>query len=201
MAAEAGKPEIEDWARRALERWPDVPHLYGWLRLDRRGRWLLRGEAISRPQILEVINANYSVDARGCWYFQNGPQRGYVALDAAPLILHAPDAGDALGCHLGRPVGALRRVALDEGGGLWLDTALGPGWLCDRDLDWALARLADRDGRAVDEALAAALDQPSGTATALRLQVDGVALPVERIDEAGIAAAFGYVREPDASLR
>ena len=31
----------EDWARRAMQRWPNVPHLYGWLRLDRRGRWLI----------------------------------------------------------------------------------------------------------------------------------------------------------------
>ena len=148
---------MEDWAQRAMQRWPNVPALFSWLALDRRGRWLIRGELITRPQIIEVISANYGVDPRGCWYFQNGPQRGYIALDAAPLILHAPASGDALGCHLGRPVGAVRRAALDEGGGLWLDTGLGPGWLSDRDLDWAFERMTTADGTALETALAAAL--------------------------------------------
>src|SRR3546814_4722559 len=69
---------VEDWVQRALARWPNVPALYGWLRLDRRGRWLIRDEPISRPQIIDTINRNYAADARGCWYFQNGPQRGYM---------------------------------------------------------------------------------------------------------------------------
>lgn len=192
-------PDIEDWARRAMQRWPNVPHLYGWLRLDRRGRWLIRGEPISRPQIIETIAANYTVDARGCWYFQNGPQRGYLALAAAPLILSAPAAGDALDCHLGTPAGAVSRAALDEGGGLWLLTARGPGWLTDRDLHWALDRLSTRDGSSIDEALAAALAQPSATATVLQLIVDGVAIAIERLDESEVAGEFGFVREPTAS--
>lgn len=192
-------PDIEDWARRAMQRWPNVPHLYGWLRLDRRGRWLIRGELITRPQIIETIAANYSVDARGCWYFQNGPQRGYMAIDAAPLILSAPAEGDALDSHLGKPVGAVSRAALDEGGGLWLVTARGPGWLTDRDLDWALDRLSTTDGTTVDEAMSAALAQASGALTALQLTLDGVAIAVERFDEADIAAEFGFVREPTAS--
>lgn len=191
--------DIEDWARRAMARWPNVPHLYGWLRLDRRGRWLIRGELITRPQIIETINANYSVDPRGCWYFQNGPQRGYVALDAAPLILHAPANGERLVSYQGRPVGAIRRAALDEGGGLWFDTERGAGWLNDRDLGWALARLTGARGITLDEALPAALAQASGTATALQLSIDGRAVPVERLDEAEVGPEFGFVREPTAS--
>ena len=31
---------------RAMTRWPDVPAVYGWLSLDRRGRWLIRGETL-----------------------------------------------------------------------------------------------------------------------------------------------------------
>ena len=192
-------PDIEDWARRAMQRWPNVPHLYGWLALDRRGRWLIRGEEITRPQIIETIAANYTVDARGCWYFQNGPQRGYMALHAAPLILSAQASGDALDTHVGKPAGAVSRAAIDEGGGLWLVTARGPGWLTDRDLDWALDRLGAADGSSVEQAMAAALAQASGTATALKLTLDGWAVPVERIDEADVAAEFGFVREPTAS--
>ncbi len=193
------EPSIEDWARRALQRWPNVPHLYGWLRLDRRGRWLIRGELITRPQIIETIAANYAFDARGCWYFQNGPQRGYMALDAAPLILSAPADGDALDTHLAKPAGKVSRVALDEGGGLWMVTQRGPGWLTDRDLDWALARISTIDGTNLDEAMAQALAQPSGSATRLQLTLDGAAIPIERLDERDVPAHFYFVTEPTAS--
>ncbi|MDB5974431.1 MAG: hypothetical protein JWR07_1191, partial [Nevskia sp.] len=47
---------MEDWVQRSLARWPNVPALFGWLALDRRGRWLIQGELISRPQIIETIN-------------------------------------------------------------------------------------------------------------------------------------------------
>ena len=82
---------MEDWVHRAMARWPNVPALYGWLSLDRRGRWRIQNETISRPQIIDTFNRNYAADEQGRWYFQNGPQRGYgrdeanspgIALDA-----------------------------------------------------------------------------------------------------------------------
>ncbi len=179
-------------------RWPNVPHVHGWLRLDRRGRWLIKDEVISRPQIVDTINANYAVDERGTWYFQNGPQRGYVALDAAPLMLNAPAEGDALSTHLGTPAGAVSRVAIDEVGGLWLLTARGPGWLADRDLDWALQRLVSDQGLVDEARLAAVLALPPGAATGLALQWQGQRLALERIDEAGVPEAFDFLREPEA---
>lgn len=188
--------QIEPWAQRAMLRWPNVPHVYGWLRLDRRGRWLIKEEVISRPQIVDTINANYAADQRGAWYFQNGPQRGYVALDAAPLMFSAPAEGDALSTHLGTPAGAVSRVAIDEGGGLWLLTARGPGWLADRDLDWALQRLVSDQGLVDEARLAAVLALPPGAATGLALQLRGRCLALERIDEAGVPEAFGFLREP-----
>lgn len=190
--------ELEPWAQRALLRWPNVPHLYGWLRLDRRGRWLIQNAVISRPQIIDTIAANYSCDARGAWFFQNGPQRGYVALDAAPLILRAPADGDALLSHLGKPAGAVSQVALDEHGALWLNTARGPGLLDDRDLDWALQRLVTATGPVDETTLAAVLGLPSGAATTLSLRLAGQRLAVMRVDEAGIPAAFGFQRAPSA---
>ena len=75
---------MEDWVLRALAKWPDVPALFGWLSLDRRGRWYVRGEPISRPQIIDTIGRNYAADEQGRWYFQNGPQRGYVSCETAP---------------------------------------------------------------------------------------------------------------------
>ncbi|WP_428382869.1 DUF2946 family protein [Nevskia ramosa] len=199
MTEPSVEPSIEPWAQRAMLRWPNVPHLYGWLRLDRRGRWLIKDEVISRPQIVDTINANYVADERGAWYFQNGPQRGYVALDAAPLMLSAPAEGDALSTHLGTPAGDVLRAAIDEHGGLWLLTARGPGWLTDRDLDWALQRLVSDQGLVDESRLAAVLALSPGAATGLAIELQAQRLALERIDEAGVPAAFGFLREPEAA--
>lgn len=45
---------FEPWGHRALDKWPNVPALYGWLPLDRHGRWRIRGETISGPQIIDT---------------------------------------------------------------------------------------------------------------------------------------------------
>src|ERR1700712_3913736 len=80
---------MEPWALKAMQRWPNVPALFGWLSLDRRGRWLIKDELITRPQIIDTINANYGVDEHGRWFFQNGPQRGFMQLAYAPFVVHA----------------------------------------------------------------------------------------------------------------
>jgi hypothetical protein len=61
----------------AMARWPDVPAVYGWLALDRRGNWLLKdpaGEGLGRVgnvALRDFIARNYAADDRGRWYFQN----------------------------------------------------------------------------------------------------------------------------------
>ncbi|MDE2161082.1 MAG: DUF2946 family protein, partial [Burkholderiales bacterium] len=84
----------------ALRKWPHVPHCYGWLALDARGDWYMRDERIQaagpfpRPRgsriehekLRAVIERNYGHDAAGAWFFQNGPQRVYVELEAAPWV-------------------------------------------------------------------------------------------------------------------
>lgn len=186
---------MEDWVKRAIARWPDVPALFGWLTLDRRGRWLIKGETISRPQIIDTINRNYAADAHGRWYFQNGPQRGYMRLEYAPLLLRV-DAGGGLVAHTGAAVRQVSRAFLDEEGALLLATELGPGLLAEAELDWALQRL-EQSGAAVDEAqLAAALELPSGTATPLLLRCGEEPVPVQRLDAAAMPRALGFVREP-----
>ena len=83
-----------------MAKWPHVPHCYGWLGLDARGDWYLRdaatqaagpfpqakGERIEHDKLRAFITRNYSVDARGCWFFQNGPQRVYVELETSPVV-------------------------------------------------------------------------------------------------------------------
>lgn len=190
---------MEDWVKRALQRWPNVPALFGWLRLDRRGRWLIKDELISRPQIIDTIASNYAADEQGRWYFQNGPQRGYVALDHMPLLLRTADDG-SLHTHTGLRVEHIDAVFLDEEGSLLLSTEHGPAALDAADLSWALERLRTEAGPASEEALLAALSQASGTVTALRIEVaPGRSLPVSRLDDADAPAQLGFVREPQAN--
>ena len=186
---------MEDWVTRALEKWPNVPHLYGWLGLDRRGRWLIKGETISRPQIIDTINRNYAADPHGRWYFQNGPQRGYVALAYAPLVLRVDGRGQLV-THTDLPVEHAAAAYLDEYGALMLGTEHGPGLLDDQDLGWALARL-HAGGSAVDEEqLAGALALPSGKLTGLQLHIGGARVQLQRLDLADAPRTLGFVRDP-----
>jgi hypothetical protein len=86
-----------------MAKWPNVPAVYGWLQLDRRGNWRIKGERVGNPALREFICRNYQPDSRGCWFFQNGPQRVFVALAYTPLVVHYEGEGEALIDHCGRP--------------------------------------------------------------------------------------------------
>lgn len=188
---------MEEWVHRALKRWPNVPALYGWLKLDRRGRWLIKGETITRPQIIDVINANYACDQRGCWYFQNGPQRGYVQLEYAPLVLRAH--GETLIAHTGALVRQPTQAFIDETGALLFATEHGPGALIDDELDWALTRMRV-ESRAVNETdVADALSLPSWTATSMTIRVNARELVLTRLDSDQAPSHLGFVRQPMTS--
>lgn len=190
---------MEDWVNTALKRWPNVPALYGWLSLDRRGRWRIRGEIISRPQIIDTINRNYAADARGQWFFQNGPQRGYMALEYTPMVLHV-DAGGRLFTHTGLDVEAPRAVYLDDEGAVLVDSAVGAGVLGDDSLNWVLARMTGERGDLPDaeleQGIIEALARPSGASTGLYLSLAGRRLPLQRLDRAAAPAALGFVQLP-----
>jgi len=187
---------MEDWVHRAMARWPNVPALFGWLALDRRGRWSIRGEVITRQQIIDTINRNYAPDEHGRWYFQNGPQRGYMQLGYTPLVLWTRDGGDYLQTHTGLRVRQPSAAWLDEEGSLLLQTEHGPALLSDTELDWALARLQVQ-GAPMDEAqLAAALALPAGRDTGLVLQWGAARLELQRIDSFQVERQLGFVRDP-----
>jgi len=122
---------------RSMAKWPDVPAVYGWLGLDRRGNWLIKGEKIGNRALREFIGRNYQSDAQGRWFFQNGPQRVFVALAYTPLVLHFE--GEALLDHCGRPFQP-ELALLDEEGSVLMLGKPGIGLLDDRDL----AGYADR---------------------------------------------------------
>lgn len=185
---------MDDWVERALARWPNVPALFGWLRLNQRGQWLIQDGVITNQRIIDVMGRNYDCDEHGRWFFQNGPQRGYVALDYTPLVLFAqPD--DGLLTHTRLPVTQTTTALLDQTGALVLNTEHGPGVLSDHDLDWALDRLraADDDTEA---AIEKALTQPDGSVTSLTLNAPGGNVPIQRCDAHNIPDMLGFVREP-----
>ena len=190
---------MDDWVLRAMARWPNVPALFGWLGLDRRGRWLIKNEIISHPRIIETIDRNYAHDEHGRWFFQNGPQRGYIALASAPLVLRAaPDDPDALVTHTNRRVTQPGAAYLDEEGALVLTTEHGPGEIVGSELDWALHRLR-RDGRPIAESdLMSALETVSGQMTRMTLLLSDAELPVGRLDFAAAPDKLGFVRDPVA---
>ena len=128
---------------RSMAKWPNVPAVYGWLALDRRGNWLIKGERIANHALRDFISRNYEADARGCWYFQNGPQRVFVRLAYTPLVVHYQE-GDTLLDHRGLAFAAAQTFLDDEGSVLFAGEG-SVALLDDRDL----GRFADRaDGLA-----------------------------------------------------
>ncbi len=181
---------MDDIVKAALAKWPNVPHCYGWLALDARGQWFMRddrvqaqgpfpqvkGSRIDHEKLLAFIHRNYEADAQGCWYFQNGPQRVYLELEATPWVWRlsrddAPTANStnngamAVTSHTGRTTTAAATY-LDAQGRLFIDTPIGIGLV--HTLDMHLA--ADEVQR-------------------------GVWVPQD-VDFAAMPGRFGFVRSP-----
>lgn len=137
---------MDDAVKAALAKWPNVPHCYGWLALDARGDWFMRddrvqaagpfpsarGSRVLHDKLVGFIERNYVSDAQGCWFFQNGPQRVYVELEAAPMVWRVDDAG-LLTSHHGVATSA-QDCFVDEHGRLFIDTALGLGLVHTMDM-------------------------------------------------------------------
>ena len=128
---------MDELVARSLAKWPNVPAVYGWLSLDRRGSWRIKGERIANTALRDFIGRNYEPDGEGRWYFQNGPQRVYVALAYTPLVVHYE--GDALVDQCGRPFPEQACYQDDEGSVLIQGNG-SVALLDDRDL----ARFAER---------------------------------------------------------
>jgi hypothetical protein len=190
---------MDDIVKQALAKWPNVPHCYGWLALDARGNWRMRderaqhfnlpGDKLSNAALVAFITRNYAADERGCWYFQNGPQRVYVQLEATPYIVRTdPAAGWML--HTGASLGPLEEVLLTETGALVLRAGAVVAQLDDRDFADVLPRLQLDGAIVADEVL---LEWIEGQAHGA-LSLDGV--PLQRIAADQLAARFGYVSVP-----
>jgi len=193
---------MDDIVKQALAKWPNVPHCYGWLALDARGVWRmcderaqhlgLAGDKLTQPALLGFINRNYAADQRGCWYFQNGPQRVYLNLEATPYIART-DPQQGLVLHTGEAVAAIDQAFLTGSGELIVQSGAKVAQLDDRD-GAQLMQMLDIDGEpASDEALMAWLEGGMG---GLALRYRGQQLAVERIERGEVATRFHFTRIP-----
>ena len=193
---------MDDIVKQAMAKWPNVPHCYGWLALDARGNWRMRDEAAQRadapgdkltnPTLVGFINRNYAHDGKGNWYFQNGPQRVYVNLEATPFIART-DPGQGFVLQTGQAMSAPDAVFMTETGAVVLQAGEFVAQLDDRDVAQVLARM-EIDGKAAsDEAIVAWLEDD---AEALTLKVGEQRVPVERLAAEALPRRFGYVQLP-----
>ncbi len=187
---------MDDIVRQAMAKWPNVPDVYGWLSLDRRGNWLIKGESIGNEALIAFIGRNYQHDIEGRWFFQNGPQRVFVALACAPFVYRVASAEHealALDTHTGLRVNGINSACLDELGTLLLDTGHGPGAVYDLDLDRLSPHFADAHGLALDDDTLEAMLDDTQTPLALWLRFGDARIKVTRIRSDAIARHFGFL--------
>jgi len=192
----------------AIARWPDVPAVFGWLSLTARGQWRLHpdgkateggpGESIQNTQIQRFINRNYTSDEAGRWFFQNGPQRVFVRLDAAPLIASMDTGNGTLLSHLGETLSDVCAWFVTCEGNLYFESSHGAGCVIDRDLGTLADTLQTPDGQTLaqwwesgGQAQTKVLD-PSG-----RYPVLSQSTPLVRLaDHASVPDLLGFIANP-----
>ncbi len=160
---------MDDLVLAAMAKWPRVPACHGWLGLSARGQWFMRDDAaqaagsfeqgfdskalggrqvgraaargseLQHEALIAFIGRNYQPDELGRWFFQNGPQRVYVELQATPLVWRISSEG-SVADHTGQPA-RVEQAVVDERGWLYfqcerglglvhtLDTAIAAEWL------------------------------------------------------------------------
>ncbi|MBI4207563.1 MAG: DUF2946 family protein [Betaproteobacteria bacterium] len=192
---------MDEIVLRGMAKWPNVPAVFGWLSLDRRGRWRIKGERINNAMVSAFIGRNYEHDAEGRWFFQNGPQRVFVMPDYTPLvyrIVSAAGAPLALECHTGRAVATVQGGWLDEHGTLLLESEYGVGLVHDRDLDRLFPYLIDANGNPLEEEvleqLMKLLERQREAPLWLKFRENSI--QVEPIRSGDVAQRFGFVARP-----
>jgi hypothetical protein len=188
---------MDDSVVAAIAKWPNVPAVFGWLKLTARGEWRLRGERIGNAALRDFIGRNYAHDERGRWYFQNGPQRVYVELEATPWVVRVDPAG-ALSMHTGARPTACTGAALLDDARFVLDTELGPALVDDRDAAIFVRALTDPFGLPLNErGIERWLDGKDEAFVApARLRVAGAPCRIERLRFEQLEVRYGFVRTP-----
>ena len=104
-----------------------------------------KGSRVEHVKLAEFIGRNYVQDARGCWYFQNGPQQVFVELEATPWIWRVQQQAGSVQIHshtgAALAVADVQQVLLDEQGALYLLAPQGLGMVHTQDMLDAAAAL------------------------------------------------------------
>lgn len=190
---------MDEVVLRSIVKWPNVPAVYGWLQLDRRGNWLIKGDRVSNPGVVAFIGRNYAADEQGRWYFQNGPQRVFVTLEYTPFVIAtAGSAAPVLQANTGRSLERVSGAWIDQTGSLLLRWTAGLGVVNDRDLAAVSTLFTDAHGRpASDSVLARAFDADTRRfATGLHFDYADNRVPVGRIRAEEVPQKFGFDPDP-----
>jgi hypothetical protein len=192
---------MDEIVLRGMAKWPNVPSVYGWLCLDGRGHWLIKGDQITNPGVIAFIGRNYAHDEQGRWFFQNGPQRVFVSLEHAPFVYRVVNAGHAaleFEAHVGKPVTSVSGAWIDEYGVVLLETEHGIGTVHDGDLDRLLPSFVDAKGFPLHEAALEKLLEriEGGQSVALWLAFRRRDIRVEPIRSSTVPERFGFIAHP-----
>jgi hypothetical protein len=193
---------MDELVKQSLTKWPNVPHCYGWLALDARGAFRMRDEAaqaanhpgdiIRHESLLAFIYRNYDCDTRGAWYFQNGPQRVYVELEATPFIARTdPELGFVL--HDRIPVREIDQIYMTDAGQLIIQSRQKIAMLDPSDLAHCLAMLYVEDHAIADDDLLTWLSAPNQP---LQIKLGQLLKSVEWIDSNQLQKRFGFITHP-----
>jgi hypothetical protein len=186
---------MDEIVQRAIAKWPDVPAVFGWLSLDSRGNWAIKGERIQNRVITDFIGRNYGCDSEGRWFFQNGPQKVFVTLEYTPWVIRTQGLDKAsLVTHIGTSVSTPNAAWLDEGGHLLIEFEAQIGLVHDHDLAALVPYICDEQRRPLEDptVLVSAASEP-GHAW-LRLATGAVQLG--KIWKQELPSRFGYDPDP-----
>jgi len=192
---------MDESVLRGMSRWPNVPMVFGYLRLDERGHWILQGRRLEHIKTIAFMNRNYDRDDHGRWYFQNGPQRVFVTLSYTPWVYRLTQGIPTT--HTGLAVNTVKNAWVDDQGRLLLETEHGPGLIHDQDLPEAVERLTGADGGRLDPDTATeglerlmAGEMPGDDRPAMSLDLAGTTVMLNCLRARDVAERFGYTPLP-----
>jgi len=197
---------MDDIVKQAMAKWSNVPQCYGWLALDARGAWRMRderaqalqlpGDKITHSALLGFINRNYTHDENGSWYFQNGPQRVYVDLEATPYIART-DPMHGFMLHTQEPLRTIDAVWLTDTGQLLLQDEEKIAQIDDRDAVQCFNAIRMNGRPAEDEQLLSWTSNPR-METGAHFMHQKRLIPLKLIACSDIPLRFGFVPRPRA---
>lgn len=208
---------MDEIVQKALKKWPNVPHAFGWISLNQAGKWRFHpggdfqanpaGESIDNQQIAAFLGRNYMASDDGCWFIQNGPQRVYVTLPFAPLIMRLDDTAAHFVTHNGLQIKRISRWLIDENGHIYAESDAGPCMLDSHDMQHFIdhcrvhAGTDSKQPTPLDEEILGSIMSGDNDAsyTLNWGESSDYSSPLEHAGSDDIPTQLGFVRFPTAS--